>query len=225
MSDPLTGGVPEGNPIEFIRSPTPRLKAFVPLQRAQLPQADFEQLIGTVRSIFFKYLGRLTEFPEGRERARALHRMMNEAMKAADSLPLTCGRGCSGCCHYEIEITEGEAALLAEAVAAGVAIDTDRLATQAARERRSPRWSPVISDDNRCVFLGGDGACRVYESRPSACRRHVVTSPAHACATPGEAVAPVEVLLAEILLSAALSIEGTRYASLSKMLTAALGAP
>jgi len=50
----------------------------------------------------------------------------------------------------------------------------------------------------------------------------MVTTPARSCTTPGEPVAPVQVLLAEILLSAATSLEGTTFASLPKMLSAAL---
>jgi hypothetical protein len=82
-----------------------------------------------------------------------------------------------------------------------------------------------MSKENRCVFLGDDGACGIYEDRPSVCRKHVVTTPAAACTTEGAAVAPVQVLLAEILLSAGLSLDGVEFGSLAKMLTRQLDGP
>jgi len=134
-------------------------------------------------------------------------------------LPLACSKGCSGCCHYEVEITSDDAAVLKVVLDAGRVIDRERLAVQAARERKSPEWRKFWSKENRCVFLGDDGACGIYEDRPSVCRKHVVTTPAAACTTDGAAVAPVQVLLAEILLSAGLSLEGVEFGSLAKMLT------
>jgi len=150
--------------------------------------------------------------------------MMDKELKAADGLPVTCGRGCSGCCHYEVEITSDEAEILKSVVQQGFPLDRDRLEEQAARARQAVEWSRFWSPQNRCVFLGEDGACQVYEKRPAICRKHLVTTLPSACTTAGAAVAPVQVLMAEILLSAAISIEGVRFASLSKMLRGALEA-
>ena len=213
------------NPLAFMARPTPQLRAAVAQQHTALPAADFAGLLATIRSIFDKYTARLREFPSGAERARALHRMLDKEMAATDRLPLSCGKGCTGCCHYEVEVTDDEAALLQEAVLGGLAIDEPRLAAQAARPRRSAEWHRFGHPENRCVFLGDGGACRVYADRPSICRKHVVTTPAAACTTPGAAVAPVQVLLAEILLSAGLSLDGTEFGSLAKMLARALSTP
>ena len=212
---------PPDNPLGFIARPTPYLRASVERQRTKLVPAEFLEMIATIRSVFDKYTAKLEGVNAGADRARALHQLLDQALQSAAHIPVSCRKGCSGCCHYEIEITQDEAALLAAVVWGGVDVDYDRLAKQAARERKSAEWSNILRPENRCVFLDTDGACRVYEHRPSACRRHLVTSPAEACSTPGQPVAPVEVLLAEILLSAALSLEGVTYASLSKMLLAA----
>ena len=178
--------------------------------------------MSNIRSIFLKYTAKLLEYPAGRERGTALHRMMEQELKAAGELALTCHRGCAGCCHYEVEITEDEAVILSDAVQRGVAIDRERLALQAARERQSPEWGKFFSPDNRCVFLGPENTCAVYADRPSICRKHLVVSPPAHCTTAGAEVAPIRVLLAEILLSASLSIEGNAFGSLAKMLVAAL---
>jgi hypothetical protein len=206
------------DPLDFISVSTPRLRSLIAKQRAALTPNDFSQFTATIRSVFEKYGAKLIQFEAGMPRAKAMHKMMDQAMESAATIKVSCCKGCSGCCHYEVEITYDEAVLLAAVVRGGVPIDRDRLKEQANRERKSPKWIDVPRGENRCVFLGPDGACLTYEDRPSACRRLIVTSPPENCSIPGQLVAPVEVILAEILLSASLSIEGTTYASISKML-------
>ncbi len=196
----------------------------VEVRRKSLPDKDFNEMLGHIRSLFDRCSAELGAVAVGRQRGHALHRMLDATQKPTAGLAITCRRGCSGCCHYEIEVTGDEAEVLAAEVRGGVEIDRARLESQAARERRGREWENILHPDNRCVFLGADGACRVYDSRPAACRRHLVTTPAEACSTPGAPVAAVEVLTTEILLSAAMSLEGTRFASLSKMLKAATAA-
>jgi hypothetical protein len=210
-------------PLSFIARPTPQLTTAVNRQKGILAPADFEDFLSNIRSAFNKYTAKLLEFEPGIQRGIALHRMMDQEMKAAAHVAVTCCKGCSGCCHYEVEVTRDEAVILSTIVQEGLPIDNGRLAIQAARERKSPAWRRFLDPGNLCVFIGDDGACRIYEHRPSICRKHLVTTPAVACTTDGMAVAPVEVLLAEILLSAATSIEGTTCGALPKMLLEALG--
>jgi len=220
---------PPADALHFIASPTPQLRATLAQYELMLTLPDFADLVGNIRSAFGKYTAKLLEFPPGIERGRALHEMMDKELKAAAPLPISCREGCSGCCHYEVEVTQDEAAILKKLVRDGFPIDRDRLEKQASRERMSTEWGRFWSPTNRCVFLGENGGCGIYEDRPAICRKHLVTSPANACTTRGGAVAPVQVLMAEILLSAATSLDGATYASLSKMLRAALqsddGAP
>ncbi len=210
------------SPLAFMARVTPQLRSAVTNFETTLPAAEFVGLVSVVRSAFEKYRAKLLEFAPGVARGTALHDMMERELSASSQIPISCRRGCSGCCHYEVEITQDEAAILRDIVLGGLAIDSNRLALQAARERQSAEWRRFGSADNRCVFLAEDGACRIYEDRPSICRKHVVTTPAAACTTEGAAVAPVQVLLAEILLSAALSLENTAFGSLARMLTQSL---
>jgi Fe-S-cluster containining protein len=210
------------HPLDFVSHPTPQLRAVIAAQQAVLGAADFQELLGVIRSTFGKYTARLAEYSAGAERARALHTLMDREVRAASHVQVSCGKGCAGCCHYEVEITPDEAVLLGEVVQRGFPVDRARLKLQAGRERQSVEWLRFWSPDNRCVFLGVDGACQIYEDRPSICRKHVVTTPVAACTTAGAAIAPVQILLAEILLSAALSLNGRAGASLAKMLLAEL---
>jgi Fe-S-cluster containining protein len=210
------------HPLDFVSHPTPQLRSVIAAQESVLGAADFQELLGAIRSTFGKYTARLAEFSAGADRARARHTMMDREVHAAAHVQVSCGKGCAGCCHYEVEVTPDEAVLLREVVQRGVPVDRDRLELQARRERQSVEWLRFWSPENRCVFLGADGACQIYEHRPSICRKHVVTSPVAACTTAGAAVAPVQILLAEILLSAALSLNGSAGGSLPKMLLAEL---
>lgn len=214
----------EPSPLDFMAQSTPQLRAAVAKLAEAMPAAEFAGVIRSIRSAFMKYSARLLETAPGAERGRTLHRLIEREMGVAGMFPTSCSKGCSGCCHYEVEVTRDEAAVLKERVEAGFAIDRERLAVQAARERRSPDWRKFGSADNRCVFLGAEGACGIYEDRPSICRKHMVTTPAAACTTDGAAVAPVQVLLAEIALSAGLSLDGVEFGSLAKMLSRELAA-
>jgi Fe-S-cluster containining protein len=66
---------------------------------------------------------------------------------------------------------------------AGVVRDTGMMLDMARLERQSrftvDTWRQQPMTDKACLFLGSDGACTVYESRPNACRKLlVVTDPA-----------------------------------------------
>lgn len=212
----------ESNPIAFIARPTPHLHATVVQQRGLLPPADFEGMLGAIRSAFAKYTTKLQSSLPGTERAIVLHQLVERELAPASQFPISCRKGCTACCHYEVEITRDEADLLTVLVLDGCTVDRERLGIQAARERKSPDWLRFGHPDNRCVFLGDDGACRIYENRPASCRKLLVTTPPEACGTAGATVVPVQLLLVEIILSAALSLPDAEYASLPKLLAHSL---
>lgn len=212
----------DGNPISFIARPTPQLRAAIEQQRAILGPAELSSLVGAIRSAFEKYTTKLSSCEPGPERSIVFHQLVDRELAPAAQFPVTCRKGCSGCCHYEVEITNEEAELLVTVVRDGCAVDEAQLRQQAARERKDSAWLKLRVPENRCVFLGDDGACRVYAHRPAICRKHLVTSLPEACTTPGAQVVPIQLLLAEIIVSAALSLPGTTSASLPKMLLQAL---
>lgn len=117
--------------------------------------------------------------------ARAAHAEMDDLLARDRSLypgagAVRCTRGCSHCCHGPVEIWAQEAALLVEHLrVAGLALDVGRLERQSRYSVDSWREQPPA--DQACVFLGGDGACTVYEVRPNTCRKLMVTSDPQHC--------------------------------------------
>ncbi|MCB0322500.1 MAG: YkgJ family cysteine cluster protein [Bdellovibrionales bacterium] len=124
--------------------------------------------------------------------------------------PISCGRGCSACCYMMVETSWDEAVELAAFIRKRPKQIRDELIRRvkaAARERRkffSLRRSterycrPTASgkeatnkvtedyfyDRKRpCPLLDQEkGICSVYPARPTACRLHIVSSPAQQCA-------------------------------------------
>ena len=147
--------------------------------------------------------------------ARRVHVAIDDVLerdrkKSADSGDIRCHRGCDHCCHGPVEIWPHEAALLVGiAREAGMELDRARLERQS--QYTMDTWRQQPAADRACGFLGDDGACKVYESRPNACRKLlVVTDPALCDADrhPPDSVGRWFSWEAEILESAALEVFG-----------------
>lgn len=123
---------------------------------------------------------------------------------------IKCHKGCSHCCHGPVEIWPQEAALLVKAALdAGIELDRARLERQA--QYTIDTWRQQPAGDTACVFLGDDGACKVYEFRPNACRKLLVmTDPAlcDAAKHPPDSVGRWISWESEILETAALEVFG-----------------
>lgn len=201
---------------------TERLRHFLDSKKRDLSQEHFETLLEALEDRFSQYQRRLLEVESGETRALLALHLMNEALMTVSHVKVSCASGCAGCCHLEVEITEDEAKLLACAVQQGVAFDADRLALQAGRPTNAPEWKTGAVSENRCVFLSEQNLCRVYEHRPLACRKLLVTSPKENCTLAQQSVQPIPVLEAELLLSAVLSLPKTKKGHLASMLQTAL---
>ena len=130
--------------------------------------------------------------------------------KSAASGDIKCRKGCAHCCRGPVEVWPHEAALLVEiAREAGMEIDNARLERQS--QYTIDTWRQQPAADTTCVFLGDDGACKVYEFRPNACRKLLVVSDPVLCDAekhPADSVERWFSWEAEILESAALEVFG-----------------
>jgi Fe-S-cluster containining protein len=135
--------------------------------------------------------------------------MVEHLMQTAPKAPeVKCRRFCSHCCHVNVTITREEALLLHHAASeAGITLDRDKLARQAKRTHAD--WRELDDADRGCVFLDQMGGCRVYEHRPSACRKYHVISDPDLCDMkkyPDGDVLNFVSIPAEIVQSAALTV-------------------
>jgi len=170
---------------------------------------------------------RVVENQDAPSVARGVHSAIDNLLERDRKKSPACGdikcrAGCDHCCHEPVEIWPQEAALLvAIAREADMELDNARLNRQSQHSIENWRQQPAA--DTACVFLGNDGACKVYEFRPNACRKLlVVTDPAlcNAAKHPPDSVGRWFSLEAEILESAALEVFGA--ALMPRLLLAAL---
>jgi uncharacterized protein len=147
--------------------------------------------------------------------AREVHDTIDKVLdrdrgKDAASGGIRCRKGCSHCCHGPVEIWPQEAALLVKAARdAGIELDRARLERQG--RQSAGTWRQQPANDTACAFLGADGACRVYESRPNACRKLLVVSDPALCDAKNRALDRVERWFSwesEMLETAALEVFG-----------------
>jgi Fe-S-cluster containining protein len=122
------------------------------------------------------------------EKARFVHNVIDELNKEVFAHPILqelvpCKSGCTACCHTQVSVTKEEAELLNEHLENGLVIDLDLLSKQAQAGNYSQDFFSLSYNERKCVFLGENGACRVYQNRPSVCRTNAVVGEASQCDT------------------------------------------
>lgn len=195
-------------PVAFV----PRTEAVISIWKRASEQE--RALLGQMHRHYEVELARLKhEGVEPQNIAHTIHGLVDESVqhtmathpKAPD---VKCSKACAGCCSLFVNITHEEAVLLVGWCAAeGIAIDWGKVHRQAACDLR--QWAKQKAGERRCVFLAADDTCRIYEHRPTTCRKYLVFTQPRYCDTvrhPGHQVgilAPVE---GEMIASAALGV-------------------
>ncbi|UYL09403.1 YkgJ family cysteine cluster protein [Bdellovibrio sp. SKB1291214] len=163
---------------------TRSFKNFVTEYETKLDAATFESFLNSLGTELSRIHSELSEISDDVLRARALHHLVEAEIESEKDIKISCRKGCSACCHMEVEITSYEAKILSQLVKEGHAIDRARLKRQSQRTLQDPQWKQGPRHaDNPCVFLNGEGSCSIYEHRPVMCRRHSVTTPPKNCDT------------------------------------------
>jgi Fe-S-cluster containining protein len=78
-----------------------------------------------------------------------------------------CGKCCTGRGEYYVEVTADEQRRIQRALDVSWVWFRRRYLTVYEDGTESLRWA-----GNRCVFLGRDHRCRIYEARPAQCRHY-----------------------------------------------------
>lgn len=197
---------------------TPALKSLLEQYRKGLSSAEADSFENEVHRRIEMLMAHLMTFDSGVSRGREVQRLVDNEVAAASNIKVSCQKGCAACCHLEVQITNDDAEVLRESLSNGLKVDLERLRELSERKRGDPLWRAGAAPMNRCVFLSSENTCRTYENRPAVCRKAAVISPAIDCSTIGAFPQPLMIPMAEIVISASLSIEGTRFGSLSGML-------
>jgi Fe-S-cluster containining protein len=122
------------------------------------------------------------------KRARGIHEQLDEFHKtdkelfSGDDLQPTCRKGCAHCCHLRADATEDEGFLLYEK-AEELGVDWEKLEKQSKYGDAIEFIKGLDIKDRRCVFLGDDNQCKIYEDRPLSCRSYYVVSDPKDCDT------------------------------------------
>lgn len=195
------------------------LKNFVNDYENQLDGEIFQSFLDKLSEEIEKASALFQSLPEGESRARKLYELVEDEIAQGANVEVSCRKGCSACCHMEVEVTSYEADILAKRVENGFSIDRERLFKQSQRGLQDKAWSAGIKlPESRCVFLNSEGACGVYEDRPAMCRRHSVTSPAKNCETLDAPITIRYFPKVDLIISAANEDPNMEIGPLAKML-------
>lgn len=145
------------------------------------------EFITIVRSV----LDGLKKIADKYKRAQFIHGLVDEYNEEVFSHPLVkqfspCKMGCTGCCHTQVSVTDDEAELLVKRIREGISIDENLLKLQMMAKNETADFFQIPYEQRKCIFLDGEGACKVYDDRPSVCRTNAVLGSAEQCDTTHE---------------------------------------
>ena len=161
--------------------------------------------------------------------AHTIHGLVDESVAHTlathpEGRNVSCRRGCASCCHLFVNITREEAELLLiVSERDDIQISWRKLEKQA--QWNLAQWGAQPLAERRCVFLGSGDECRIYEHRPTSCRKYMVVSKPKRCDTERYRAGQVAILApieGEFIASAALGVLDS--GSMPRMLLQAKGA-
>ncbi len=136
-----------------------------------------------------------------------IQKHIDEKVLADKENIISCKAGCAFCCYVQVTITSDEAKALIEwSKENDIRINYERLQKQAQAGDDSIKHVELKFADRKCVFLGDDNLCRVYEHRPGSCRKYMVSGDPKECDTeinPGGQVLNFIDVYAEMMVSGA----------------------
>jgi len=105
-----------------------------------------------------------------------VHALIDEVMVRSNR-ENSCKKGCAFCCHINVDVTDPEAALIAQHCREkNIKVDVNYL-----HERlRNRKMEVALSKAAACVFLKNN-ECSIYEVRPLACRSYLVVNEPQYC--------------------------------------------
>jgi len=140
--------------------------------------------INTIRAGLDHYIEeykRALKYEEPQNVACGFYGLVDEKLKEQSVSDFaSCKKSCNFCCRIAVNISKEEAYLLRNEFKDIVNEKQSQLAIQKSC-KTAEDWNKLSYKDKACIFLGDDGACRVYQYRPISCRKYHVASPAERC--------------------------------------------
>jgi len=195
------------------------LKIILENYEQSLSTEDYLSFEKHIHSMMNSIIRDLAPLGKGTAHKKRIQKLINNETTQNFSSSVTCRKNCSSYCHLRVEITSDDAAVILEGISTSrLILDETRLSELAKRPNNDEKWSKGVVPENRCLFLNSDSACSIYQSRPAACRKLMVTSDPNECAEVSGKILPVHMPKAEIIISAALNLPDNKFGSLATML-------
>lgn len=104
----------------------------------------------------------------------------NKMAFSKSDLKVSCSKGCGECCFQPIRVTQTEGEFITSYVNHfNVEYNLPQLKAQYGKSNNE--FLKLRSNDRKCIFLGDDMCCKVYDVRPLVCRNYFVISPKNIC--------------------------------------------
>lgn len=116
---------------------------------------------------------------------REIYESLDKPVKEiSEKAKVTCTKGCAHCCELLALATFAEGLIIAESI--GSKPDWKSVIPRLKKASMEFCFSGITEKDYfkkgiKCVFLGADNLCSIYEIRPSCCRYHLALSNPLAC--------------------------------------------
>ena len=119
---------------------------------------------------------------DGAETIHQAYKMLNDYFRKDFDKQIkekiTCKKGCSFCCHINVDCTQMEVDLILQYIRAyNIPVDAKVLELHA---KSTMKERPLL-EKSACVFLSAEGNCNIYDVRPLACRKYFIVSDPTLC--------------------------------------------
>lgn len=129
------------------------------------------------------------EIPQGKERYEAFSKRSEMCISMALSNPVghdakvSCKAGCSMCCYQPVEIKKSEGMVLFDRIKEDLSRFPIHNLKKQAEAKTMGEFYKLPYQLRKCVFLGNDGLCQVYDIRPLMCRGYLSVDDPEKCNT------------------------------------------
>ena len=189
-----------------------RAAAHIEVVRKEQGEAAAQEFETQYASAIIHLRDQLKKVFPGRKRAKVIQNRVDRLIRRRESREFygqaSCTKGCSHCCYQYVAVTNDEALLLSDHIKTGEQVA--HLERQLQLSDIDEEWVGKPPDLTRCVFLGDDGLCTVYNDRPLACSSYFVTTDPEQCKMDrlGKRVASLFDVEVDLLVTAAYVVGG-----------------